>query len=873
MTITQPSVTSPSSSPYICSSLQHLLCQSGRKTPHFNRNNRDHRSINPAFKTPNPIAIIKISDNTSIGAIILNAIDHIINTFIDPPLQRPFIDPKYVLSDNFAPVDELPPTECEVFFPCGPYHRFNNDGMLHSIRISKGKATFCSRYVKTYKYTVEHDAGSPFDPINGIGVANTSLAFFGGRLYVLCESDLPYAVRLTSDGDIEMLGHHDFDGKLSTRMIAHPKMDVDTGETFAFRYGLMTAPPFLTDFRFDANGIKQADVLIYSMGRTSFLHDFAITKKYAIFADTQIGIMNRKPMEMIVGGKSLASVEKVRIDLKTGMVTRQQLSTRNLEFGVIIPAYAGKKNKMEEKPHTSTAGTAVTETSIQPSRHLIPSPSSKYPITPASVVLKRRAEPSLPAIVLNAIDHIINTFIDPPLQRPFRDPKYVLSDNFAPVDELPPTECDVIEGSLPPCLDGAYIRNGPNPQFFPRGPYHCFDGDGMLHSIRISKGKATFCSRYVKTYKYTVEHDAGFPVFPNIFSSFHSLTAFAARGALTVARVLFGQFDPVYGIGVANTSLAFFGGRLYALCESDLPYAVRLTSDGDIETPGRHDFDGQLSTRMIAHPKTDVDTGETFAFRYGLMTPPFLTYFRFDANGIKQADVPIYSMGRTSLLHDFAITKKYAIFADTQIGIMNTKPMEMIVEGKSLVGFDSGKMSRVGIIPRYARDESEIRWFDVPDFNIFHAINAWDEEDDNAIVMVAPNISSSSVEHNFLERMDLIQASVEKVRIDLKTGMVTRQQLSNCRNLEFGVINPAYAGKKNKYVYAAVGHPNTQKILGVVKLDVSDREGSGMEYTVASRIYGPSCYGSEPFFVAREPEDDGSGWQGGRRWVHSDLRA
>lgn len=71
--------------------------------------------------------------------------------------------------------------------------------------------------------------------------------------------------------------------------------------------------------------------------------------------------------------------------------------------------------------------------------------------------------------------------------------------------------------------------------------------------------------------------------------------------------------------------------------------------------------------------------------------------------------------------------------------------------------------------------------------------------------------------------MDLVHALVEKVRIDLKTGTVTRQPIST-RNLDFAVINPAnYVGRKNKFVYAAVGDP-IPKTSGVVKLDVSNVE-------------------------------------------------
>ncbi|KAF8051372.1 hypothetical protein N665_1739s0012 [Sinapis alba] len=100
--------------------------------------------------------------------------------------------------------------------------------------------------------------------------------------------------------------------------------------------------------------------------------------------------------------------------------------------------------------------------------------------TAVSSPAKHRPETTLATALFATFEEVINTFIDPP-SRPSVDPKHVLSDNFAPVlDELPPTECEIIHGSLPPSLNGAYIRNGPNPQFLPRGPYHLFDGDGHL---------------------------------------------------------------------------------------------------------------------------------------------------------------------------------------------------------------------------------------------------------------------------------------------------------------------------------------------------------------------------------------------------------
>ncbi|GLT91384.1 hypothetical protein SLE2022_092750 [Rubroshorea leprosula] len=505
------------------------------------------------------------------------------------------------------------------------------------------------------------------------------------------------------------------------------------------------------------------------------------------------------------------------------------------------------------KPQTyrKTAGASATAKILNQSPQA-PESSSLPNVAGPSSGAKRRGEPTVPAAVFSVFDNIINNFIDPPVH-PSVDPRYVLAGNFAPVDELPPTECEVVEGSLPPCLDGAYIRNGPNPQYFPRGPYHLFDGDGMLHSIKISQGQATLCSRYVKTYKYTTERDAGTPLHHNVlFSGYNGLTASAARVALNTARTLAGQFDLENGYGLANTSLAFFGNRLYALAESDLPYSVCLTSNGDIESLGRDDFNGKLLRNMTAHPKIDPETSEAFAFRYGPITP-FLTYFYFDANGNKQPDVPIFSTSGPCFPHDFAITKNHAIFPDIQLGI---NPMKVIFGGGSPVGADPTKVPKVGIIPRYAKEESKMRWFDVPGFNPIHIINAWEEEDGNTIVMIAPNMLP--IEHT-LERMDLLHGLVEKVTIDLKAGGVKRHPIS-VKNLDLAVINPAYTAKQNRYVYAAIGDP-MPKFSGVVKLDVS--KGESQECTEGVRMYAPGCYGGEPFFVAREPgnpdaeEDDG----------------
>ncbi|KAL9252399.1 putative carotenoid cleavage dioxygenase 4, chloroplastic [Drosera capensis] len=490
-----------------------------------------------------------------------------------------------------------------------------------------------------------------------------------------------------------------------------------------------------------------------------------------------------------------------------------------------------------------------------------PSPSSKLPqqnLPPGiSNSPKVSSPPKLPwaSQILSGLEGILNGFIDRP-RGPWVDPKKVLSSNSAPVDELEPTECKV-EGELPTCLEGAYIRNGPNPQLMPEGPYHMFDGDGMLHCLRITDGRVTFCSRYVQTYKYINEKKAGMRLVPNFMAEFQSLIPSLARVSIYLTRMREWNYDKSKGYGTANTNLALIGGRLYALGESDQPYEIEVTPSGDIKTVGRCNLNGKLSTSMTAHPKTNVDTGETFAFTNTLI-PPHLTYFWFDQDGNKQPDVPIPWMNGPSFLHDFAVTNKYAIFPDIQLRM---DLLGFITGTGSLAAADSEKLSKIWITDCYANDSKDIRSFTVPGFNTLHIANAWDETDDKGdeyVVLVAPNISPVD---QMQKALDTVRSRMERLKINLKTGKCSWQPLSSS-NVELPVINPAYQGKKNKYIYAGVFDP-APKIVGVVKLDLTKAGRDDWECTTASRMYSPGTYGSETYFIARDPknkeaeEDDG----------------
>ncbi|KAK6247482.1 hypothetical protein QUC31_019047 [Theobroma cacao] len=425
--------------------------------------------------------------------------------------------------------------------------------------------------------------------------------------------------------------------------------------------------------------------------------------------------------------------------------------------------------------------------------------------------------------------------IEPPFHSSV-DSGQVFSENFAPiVEELEPTDCQVIQGELPLTLNGAYIRNGPDLQNQPHHFLDFFFGDGMLHCLQLSNGRARYCSRFVKTYKHRLERDAGYPIVPSGSSLYRIVDIVRFLKAIGT-----GYLDFMKGFGVANTSLAFFANKLVALCEYDLPYVINMTENGDIETLGRWEVDGnpKLLASMTAHPKVDSGTKETFAFRWSLIFP-HLTFFRFDKNGVKQKEIPIFSIKQPSFFHDFAITKRFAIFHETQLVVA---PMKVMMGRGTLLDYKPNKTPRIGVIRRYALNDSEMKWFEIPGFNTIHILNAYENVDDE-IVLVASNIVSLE---NIFD--DAVNIELEKVTINMKTKKISRNILSP-RNLECGSINSRYVGKKNRFAYLGVNNQAGMKMSGVVKIDMK----VGCE--VGRRFYEPGCFGGEPLFVPRDSED------------------
>ena len=271
---------------------------------------------------------------------------------------------------------------------------------------------------------------------------------------------------------------------------------------------------------------------------------------------------------------------------------------------------------------------------------------------------------------------------------------------FAPLQ----MECDapdlIIEGEVPRDLNGTFYRNGPNPQFAPRGAHHWFGGDGMLHAFMIEDGRVAYRNRWVRTIKWQTEHAA--------------------------KRALFASFNPmdsdpsVEGMqtdGIANTNIVWHAGKLLALEEGHAPYEIDPATLASI---GPWTFGDRLTGPMTAHPKIDPETGEMLFFGYNATggISEDMAFHVVDRDG-KLVRSETFKAPYAAMVHDFMVTRDHVIFPIMPL----TGSMERAMRGAPVYAWEPERGTHIGIMPRNGT-VADLRWFRGDPSYVFHPMNA-----------------------------------------------------------------------------------------------------------------------------------------------------
>ena len=351
-----------------------------------------------------------------------------------------------------------------------------------------------------------------------------------------------------------------------------------------------------------------------------------------------------------------------------------------------------------------------------------------------------------------------------------------LAGRFSPVHH----EIDVgvlrVVGAVPTDLAGAYLRNGPNPEFAPLGSYtYPLEGDGMIHGVWIEHGTARYRNRFVRTQSLLAEERAGRALFGGIMTP-----------ALVDPALLGDDPDPGWPFKLdAFVNVVRHHDRYLALEEGTVPYEIGT----DLATIGRYDFGGGLPAGMCAHPKIDPVTGEMIVFRYDVEAP-FLSWAAIGADGVvTRPSTPVDGVDRGFLIHDFAITRTSLVLVVAPLVF----DFGMLGSGSPLV-WQPDLGTRIAIIPRDGSGPT--RWIEGDPLWAWHYANAYDDGD--VIRLDLPWTSAPSLMISPDQRAT-VKSGFTRATIDPARGSITLDHLDDA-GCEFPRIDDRRTGEEHRYV-------------------------------------------------------------------------
>lgn len=384
---------------------------------------------------------------------------------------------------------------------------------------------------------------------------------------------------------------------------------------------------------------------------------------------------------------------------------------------------------------------------------------------------------------------------------------------MVPVTPAEHVKMTVKSGKAPEDLSGVYLRVGPNAQFWPpKKRTHAFDGDGMVHSVRISKGEASYHCRFMETPRYVFEKERGSEWFIRVgeMSGLAGLLKIMTTGKKK--QKLSGLIE--HETSTANTAIGYTpDGKLWALNEGGAPFRFNLDKDGVPGSMGYDDLQNTLKESISAHPKFDQRNGEIL-FHGRKLPEKFYAGKIVDGKLVERVDIDMPIAG---FHHDMFITENYMVLID---GAMSFSPKEAI-QGKQLWTFDQAKKLRFGIFPRSQKLTREnLQWIEADvAAEIVHTCYAYDQ--DGKIILWTP-VSYYSADSTGTILGGLGSGHMKRVVIDLNAKDVKIQDVEGAQKFatEFPRIRDDRVGLRVRYGFSGLQSPEGDfDFRGIMKWD------------------------------------------------------
>ncbi|KAM5554711.1 hypothetical protein ABKV19_022895 [Rosa sericea] len=436
-----------------------------------------------------------------------------------------------------------------------------------------------------------------------------------------------------------------------------------------------------------------------------------------------------------------------------------------------------------------------------------------------------------------------------------------------------PVTLQVVDGAVPKDFpSGTYYLAGPGIFRDDHGStMHPFDGHGYLRAFTFDgvngdKFSVKFMARYVNTEAKVEEHD---PV--------TNTWRFRHRGLFSVLKRGEKVWNTKVMKNVANTSVLSWGGRLLCLWDGGEPYEIepeRLDTIGKVKL--MDEWDSVVERRSDGGDVWEVAARLLKPILYGVFKMPvkrLLAHYKFDARRnrllLMSCNAEDIFLPRNNFTFYGAITSFCGI--TPTIAALSVNP--------------SKETSPIYVLPRFPNEVNYNRDWRVPveapsQFWLLHVGNAFESLDENGNSEIQMQASVCSYEWFTLHKLlgyDWQSGKLDpsimylngnkskkmphlvQVSINLDTdGICQRCDIEPLnqwiKSSDFPVINPAFSGSKNKYIYAAAFSGSRRALPNfpydmVVKLNLSTK--SVRTWSADSRRFI-----GEPTFIANGSEED-----------------
>ena len=325
-----------------------------------------------------------------------------------------------------------------------------------------------------------------------------------------------------------------------------------------------------------------------------------------------------------------------------------------------------------------------------------------------------------------------------------------------------------VDGRIPAELQGTLYRNGPARHDVYGDRYrHWWDGDGMVHALRLENGRAGYRNRFVDTAKKRAEDAAGRRV--------HASFGTPPPGSV-LHRIR--NFKPA---NTASVNVVNHAGKLLALSDGGRPHRIDPETLATL-TPDEDSL-GILSKSdsFTAHPKLHPDTGDLIGYGMRPGPKPALKIYRISPDGTASQFATIDA----GFVHDFALTRTRAVFAIGSAGAFSLTGMLGFLLGRKSIydamKFESGPCDIWTVDLATGRSSK----FPAPEgvLAFAHVANAFDT-DDGGFAVDYVNYPDTRIIHQFVDVMegretDLGRARATRLEVSA-TGAATFTHLADC---------------------------------------------------------------------------------------------